>query len=85
MSCGATSEASSRARDGKEHRDVRVGASGLVPRFDVVPGGRMSSLDLVVPQATQLPLLKRLVALCVNMSETAAPPKISVEGGGGAG
>ena len=23
------------------------------------------------------------IPLCVNMSETAAPPKISVEGGGG--
>lgn len=35
------------------------------PRLAVVPGGKMSSLDQVVPQATQLPLLNRLVQMIV--------------------
>lgn len=46
-------------------RDVLTRALGSAPRFAVVPGGNMSSLDRVVPQATQLPLLNRMVEMVV--------------------
>jgi hypothetical protein len=46
-------------------RDVLTWALGSAPHFAVVPGGKMSSLDRVVPQATQLPLLNRLVEMVV--------------------
>src|SRR5690606_19705160 len=46
-------------------RDVLTRALGSVPRFAVVPRGNMSSLDRVVPQATQLPLLNRMVGIVV--------------------
>ncbi len=48
-----------------ERRDVLAQALRSAPRFAVVPGGKMSSLDRVVPQATQLPLLNRLVEMIV--------------------
>ncbi|SCG59911.1 hypothetical protein [Micromonospora halophytica] len=46
-------------------RDVLMRALGSAPCFAVVPGGNMSSLDRVVPQATQLPLLNRMVEMVV--------------------
>ncbi|MCC4321485.1 hypothetical protein [Streptomyces malaysiensis] len=46
-------------------RDVLTRALGSAPRFAVVPGGNMSSLDPGVPQATQLPLLDRMVGMVV--------------------
>ena len=46
-------------------RDVLTRALRSAPRFAVVPGGKMSSLDRVVPQATQLPLLNRMVEMVV--------------------
>lgn len=46
-------------------RDVFRRALGSAPRSAVVPGGKMSSLDRVVPQATQLPLLNRMVEMVV--------------------
>lgn len=46
-------------------RDVLQRALGASPRLAVVPGGKMSSLDRIVPQATQLPLLNRLVQMIV--------------------
>lgn len=45
-------------------RDVLTRVLGA-RRFTVVPEGKMSSLDWVVPQATQLPLLNRLVEMVV--------------------
>ncbi len=60
--------ASIKAPDGLAHlarRDVLQRALGASPRLAVVPGGKMSSLDRVVPQATQLPLLNRLVQMIV--------------------
>lgn len=46
-------------------RDVLTPALGPTPRFAVVPGGNMPSLDRVVRQATQLPLLNRMVEMIV--------------------
>ena len=46
-------------------RDVLVRVLRSAPRLAVVPGGKMSSLDRVVPQATQLPLLNCLVEMIV--------------------
>lgn len=46
-------------------RNVLNRALGSSPRLAVVPGGKMSSLDRVVPQATQLPLLNRMVEMVV--------------------
>ncbi len=46
-------------------RDVLTRALSSAPHVAVVPGGRMSSLDRVVPQATQLPLLNRMVEMVV--------------------
>lgn len=40
-------------------------ALGASPLHAVVPGGEMSPLDRVVPQATQLPLFNRLVQMIV--------------------
>lgn len=60
--------ASIKAPGGLAHlarRDVLQRALGASPRLAVVPGGKMSSLDRVVPQATQLPLLNRLVQMIV--------------------
>jgi hypothetical protein len=44
---------------------VLTRALGPAPRFAVVPGGNMPSLDRVVRQATQLPLLNRIVEMVV--------------------
>lgn len=46
-------------------RDVPTRVLGSVPGFTVVPRGKMSSLDRVVPQAAQLPLLNRMVEMVV--------------------
>lgn len=46
-------------------RGVLTRALRAAPCFAVVPGGKMSSLDRVVPQATQLPLLNRMVEMVV--------------------
>lgn len=46
-------------------RVVLTRALGSAPRFAVVPGGNMSSLNRVIPQATQLPLLNRMVGVVV--------------------
>lgn len=46
-------------------RDVLHRALGALPRLSIVPGGKTSSLDRVVPQATRLPLLNRLVQMIV--------------------
>lgn len=57
-----------KAPDGLAHlarRDLLQRALGVSPGLAVVPGGKMSSLDRVVPQATQLPLLNRLVQMIV--------------------
>lgn len=48
-----------------ERRDVLARTLRSAPRLTVVPGGRMSALDHVVPQATQLPLLNRMVEMVV--------------------
>lgn len=57
-----------KAPDGLAHlarRDLLQRALGASPGLAVAPGGKMSSLDRVVPQATQLPLLNRLVQMIV--------------------
>jgi hypothetical protein len=46
-------------------RDVLTRALGSARRFAVMPGGNISSLDRVVRQATQLPLLNRMVEMVV--------------------
>ena len=48
-----------------ERREVLARTLRSAPRLTVVPGGRMSALDHVVPQATQLPLLNRMVEMVV--------------------
>ena len=48
-----------------ERRDVLTRTLRSAPRLTVVSGGRMSVLDHVVPQATQLPLLNRMVEMVV--------------------
>lgn len=57
-----------KAIDGLVHparRDLLKRAPAASPLLTVVPGGKMSSLDRVVPQATQLPVLNRLVQMVV--------------------
>lgn len=65
MNAAATSLSSPGAWSRLAWRDVLTRVLGSSPRFAVVPGGNMSSLDRVVPQATQLPLLNRLVEMVV--------------------
>jgi len=61
----ATSSSSPGGRSRLVRRDVLTRALGSAPRFAVVPGGNMPSLDRGVPQATQLPLLNRMVGMVV--------------------
>lgn len=46
-------------------REVLAQALGSASRFAVVPGGKRPSLDRVLPQSTQLPLLNRMVEMVV--------------------
>lgn len=65
MNAAATSLSSFGAWGRLEWREVLTDVLGSAPQLAVVPGGNMSSLDRVVPQATQLPLLNRLVEMVV--------------------
>lgn len=65
MNAVATSLSSPEGSSRLVRRGVLTWALGSAPRFAAVPGGNMSSLDRIVRQATQLPLLSRMVEMVV--------------------